>query len=201
MSVSIVQLDTLIGQTIQVVLNKVSDFSGNMVTWPVAWSFVFADYGRTAASVYVTGLKLSTKFSDLAANSITVSTLQPALAGFMSLGTSRIASVTIFEASDGLTAISFVINPSNGTGMTAVTSFTTLVRRLVSIDSSVSRPAGALNTVVKESQVRFIIYAAPFFGGITNHLLDFSCVLPSHHLLLKHVGQQHLAKAQDLLLV
>jgi hypothetical protein len=196
MSVSIVQLDTLIGQTIQVVLNKVSDFSGNMVTWPVAWSFVFADYGPTAASVYVTGLKLSTKFSDIPSTT-TAASIRPGLAGFMSLGSSvRLANVTMVEASDGLTAISFVINPSNGGGMTAASLALLFARRI----DSVSRPTGLLSAMDRKSQVRLLIFAAPFFGGITNQFLDLhSCVLPSRHLLLKHVRLQYSAKAQDLL--
>jgi hypothetical protein len=116
-------------------VSNVADLAGNMLAWPVIWSFPVADYGADDASVRVSGYMLFLPYtqyeqnegSSWFINSLVMSAYVPP---------DRFTSVTAYSALDGqATVFSFTITPlSSGEPIvgvppqTAVTAAQTLAR-------------------------------------------------------------------------
>ncbi len=113
-------------------VSNVADLAGNVLSWPVIWSFPVADYGANAASVRVSGVVLATTYADFQAKTGEAAKIQQDLATLMIVPLARITSVTTYRALDGnMTAMSFAITaPSAGDTKTAVTAAQVLAQKL-----------------------------------------------------------------------
>lgn len=106
----------------EIVLGGVADVAGNVVPWPISWSFVVADYGADSASARVSGLLLDTAFAAFQEKDGEVTNVRQAIASFLSIAQDRITNVQAVSALGGnATAVSFTIAaPGVGDTKTAV---------------------------------------------------------------------------------
>ncbi len=151
-SFDFLQFDSLIGKTVEIVVSSVADLAGNMVSWPVIWSFPVADYGANAASVRVSGLVLATTYAAFQAKTGELAKIQQDLATLLSVPLARITSTTAYSGLDGnVTAVSFVIAaPGAGDTKTAVTAAQDLAQKLAQATPGL---AGSLATAVTSKVV------------------------------------------------
>ncbi len=147
-----IQLDSLIGKTVEIVLDGVADQAGNAVLWPITWSFAVADYGASSASVRVSGLLLDTTFAAFQAKSGELASIRQDLATFLSIPVERITNVQAVSASGGnITAVSFVIAaPGAGDATTSVAAARALAKECAKTTPAFS---GSLSTVVSSKVV------------------------------------------------
>ncbi len=150
------QLDSLIGKTVEIVVSNVADLAGNRLSWPVIWSFPVADYGASTASVRVSGLVLGTTYAAFQAKTGELAKIQQDLATLMGVPLARITSVAAYSALDGnVTAVSFVIAaPGAGDTKTAVTAAQVLARRLAQAAPGLT---GSLATAVTSKVIRVLL--------------------------------------------
>jgi hypothetical protein len=141
------QLDSLIGETVEIVLDGVADEAGNVVPWPIAWSFPVADYGADSASVRVSGLLLGTASAAFQALSGELANIRQDLATFLSIPAARITKVQAVGAHGGnATALSFIIEaPAAGDTKTAVSAAHALIKECAKADPDLS---GSLNSAL-----------------------------------------------------
>ncbi len=134
-------------------LSGVSDPVGNVVSWPVTWSFAVADYGADSASVRVSGLVLATTYAAFQAKSGELATISQDLATFLSIPVDRITNVQAASALGGnVTAVSFVIKaPASGDTKTAVAAAQDLAKECAKANPGFS---GSLSTA-KSSKVKW----------------------------------------------
>jgi hypothetical protein len=144
-------LDSLIGKTVEIMLSGIGDYAGNVVSWPVTWSFAVADYGANSASVRASGLLLDTTYAAFQAKSGELAKIQQDLATFLSVPVARITNVQAVSALGGnITAVSFVIKaPASGDTKTAVAAAQEVAVECAKADPSFS---GSLSTA-KSSKV------------------------------------------------
>jgi hypothetical protein len=111
-SPSTLQFDSLIGYTVEIMVNNVADLAGNKVIGPVTWSFTVADYSPEQASVHVSGYVLDVRFDQYQQfQGSGIFTDQIAM--LASVPTTRLTSITAYSALDGqATVLAFVITPS-----------------------------------------------------------------------------------------
>jgi hypothetical protein len=132
-------------------LSGIADYAGNIVSWPVSWSFTVADYGASSASVRVSGLLLDTTYAAFQAKSGELDKIQQDLATFLSIPLVRITNVQAAAALGGnITAVSFVIAaPASGDTKTAVAAAQDVAKECAKADPGFS---GSLSTA-KSSKV------------------------------------------------
>ncbi len=105
-----VQLDSLIGKTVEMVLDGVADAAGNVVPWPITWSFSVADYGASSTFVHVSGLLLETPYATFQAKIDELLNVRQDIATFLSIPVERITKIKSASGLGGnITALSFVI--------------------------------------------------------------------------------------------
>ena len=126
------QFDSLIGKTVEIVVSNVADLAGNMLSWPVIWSFTVADYGASEASVRVSGLVLSTAYAAFQGKIGELGKNQQDLAILLGVPLARIININAYSALGGnVTALSFVIAaPGGGDTKTAVAAAQVLAQKL-----------------------------------------------------------------------
>lgn len=112
------QPDSLIGKSVTVVLNSVSDLYGNYLMMPVTWSFTIADFGPESATAYIVGARLSTPIATFRAKTGELKDIQTQLAAYFGVAPSRIFDVNAFRTPDSLTALTFIIRPPSSTADT-----------------------------------------------------------------------------------
>ncbi len=121
------QFDDLVSKDLTIAVNGVKDTAGNIIAWPVMWTFTVADFGASSATVYVSGLLLSTTYASFQSSQIAA--LKAELNALLNLA-DRIDQVIASEAADGSTALHFTI--TSGTP-----SATVLGKQLATVVASV----------------------------------------------------------------
>ena len=159
------QFDSLIGKTVEIVVSNVADLAGNMLSWPVIWSFAVADYGANEASVRVSGLVLSTPFANFDFDDLNLHA--SSIANIVGVPLARITNINAYSALDGdVTALSFVIAaPGGGDTKTAVTAAQVLAQKLAQAAPGLT---GSLAAAITSKVACFVFVSSAF---CLNHFL------------------------------
>ena len=141
----VLQLDTLIGKTVEIMVSGIADYAGNFVPWPVTWSFAVADYGASSTSARVSGLLLNTSYAAFQAKNDEVASIRQAIAQLLSIPLDRIINVQAVGALGGnATSVSFVVTaPAESNTKTALAAAQDLAKQCTKSNPGLS---GALST-------------------------------------------------------
>ncbi len=141
-------------------LTDVADAAGNMVPWPISWSFAVADYGANATTVRISGLLLNTTYQAFQAKSGETDSIRQDLAAFLSIPIERIIDVHVSAAAGiNAVAVTFVIAPPGADdSKTSVSAAQEIIKECAKGNHALT---GSLSTVMTSKVSNIFQYSLP----------------------------------------